>query len=333
MECGEAYGQALEARIMGFCRQEVRPDASHLQYAARCWSHVQRSAPASARFLKGLAKGARLSIEHLTLLALHEEIVHQHHCTAFAATGAATRGGNTIVGMNWDWGPNLYPWPGLLKLAVKGSPRTAAYHYPGLWASAGINEHGLAFMWTGSGYHPRLQPGVGVPTYILIAEILRQSTVERALAFLKRTKHAGSFIFFLGDAGGATAVVEGMPGRLAIERGDPALSRANHYACDDLVRCSQQHLPRAEDMTTLQRARRMAQLMEQHHGQITPAVAKRVLTDRHGPWPWLHQFPGGPQARELPAMTVDSLFAVSQDRVLWTCRGGREPGPWQKVAV
>ena len=30
---------------------------------------------------------------------------------------------------------------------------------------------------------------------------------------------------------------------------------------------------------------------------------------------------------------VDSLLAVSDDRELFTCRGGREAGPWQRVKV
>ena len=63
------------------------------------------------------------------------------------------------------------------------------------------------------------------------------------------------------------------------------------------------------------------------------ADAKRILTDRGTDWPWLHQFPGGRKSHELVGMTVDSLFAVCEDRELWTCRGGRTPGPWQRVRV
>jgi hypothetical protein len=32
-------------------------------------------------------------------------------------------------------------------------------------------------------------------------------------------------------------------------------------------------------------------------------------------------------------MTLDSLIAVCQERVLSTCRGGRKPGPWQHLTV
>jgi len=321
---------------MGFCRQEVKPDKARLAFARKCWKHVERDAPSSAAFMKGMARGAHLSTDHIALLLLHEEIFHMRepHCTAFAATGKATRGGKTIVAMNWDWSTNLYPWAGLLRLSIKGDPRLLTYHFPGLWAGAGINEHGLAFMWTGSGYLPEIKPIVGMPTYVVIAEMLRRRNVEEVLAFLKSIRHAGSFIFFLGDASGKTVVIEGMPGRLSIERSDGAISRANHYTCDDMVRCSNQNLNTGNPMqTTLRRGPRMAAMMREYEGRISPTTAKKIMTDRHGKWPWIHAFPGGPDGVSLGGMTIDSLFAVCQDRVLWTCRGGREPGPWQSVTV
>mgnify|MGYP002624895903 FL=1 len=210
-DCGRAYGEMFREAMLGFCVQEVRPDTKRLAYARRCWKHVEHDAPASARLMRGMAEGSTLSIEQITLISLHEEIVHQPHCTAFAATGSATRDGDTLVAMNWDWAANLYPWASLLRLDVAGSPRVLTYQFPGLWAGAGINEHGLSFMWTGSGYQPRLAPITGMPTYVIIAEMLRRKTVPAVLKFLDGIRHAGSFIFFLGDAAGRIAVVEFIP--------------------------------------------------------------------------------------------------------------------------
>ena len=87
-----------------------------------------------------------------------EEFVHTKHCTAFAAS----RDDRTVVAMNWDWSTHKYPWAGLLKLNMTGSPRMVTYHYPGLWAGAGVNEHGMALMWTGAGYYPPIAPAVGL---------------------------------------------------------------------------------------------------------------------------------------------------------------------------
>jgi predicted choloylglycine hydrolase len=333
-KCGQEYGRRFEQQIMGFCRQEVGPDRTRSKYAERCWKYVKRDAPTSAEFLEGMAVGSRLSLSHLVLLTLHEEIAHLPHCTAFLATGSATRGRKSINAQNWDWAPSLFGWPGLLKLKIKGACETLTYHYPGLWASAGINLSGLTFMWTGGGYYPQLRPRVGIPTYVLIAEILRHKTVDEVIGYLKSIKHAGSFLFFLTDAQGAAAVVEGTPGRLAIEPTDRYITRANHYVCPDIVRCSRQKLPRSRKYTTAQRAGRMEELVRQSEGSITVTTAKKVLTDRHGKWPWLHQYPsGGDHQISLRSMTIDSLIAVSQDRVLHTCRGGRIPSPWQSVGL
>ncbi|MCX5663017.1 MAG: C45 family autoproteolytic acyltransferase/hydrolase [Planctomycetota bacterium] len=330
--CGRSYGEAFEPLIMGFARMEVKPDKRRLAFARRCWGAVERHAPTSAQFLRGAAEGAHLSLEQMVLLSLHEEIFHeQTHCTAFAARAGATRDGKTILAQNWDWLSSLYPWAGLLRLDMNGSPRVATYHYPGLWACAGINERGLGLVWTGGGYFPKVPSVVGVPTYVLIAEILRLSSVEEALAYLMPLRHAGCFIFFLGDATGATAVVEAVPGKKVAERSGEAITRANHYRCGEVLACGKQVRPPKGKSTTLQREARINQLMAEHEGRITPAIARRILTDRHGPWPWIHAFPGGRDEQTLGGMTIDSLFTVSEDRVLWTCRGGRVPGPWQSV--
>jgi hypothetical protein len=328
--CGAAYGETFATLLMGFCRQEVTPSQKRLAYARRCWPHVEESAPTAAKFLRGMAAGSKLSLEHVTLLTLHEEICHKPHCTALAAAGEASDG-KTLIGQNWDWAPQLYPWAGLLRLAQRGQPRLATYHYPGLWACAGVNEAGLGLVWTGGGYFPLVGPVAGVPTYVLIAEILRQRTADEALAYLRTVKHAGSFIFFLGDATGATIVVEAVPGKLAVDRSATPLCRANHYVDPQILKKGRQVAPRRAKSTTLQREQRMAALVEKHRGRLTPAAAQTILTDRGTDWPWLHQFPGGRQERTLDGMTIDSLLVICEDRQLWTCRGGRTPGPWQCV--
>jgi hypothetical protein len=160
-DCGAGYGERFATHLLGFCRQEVRPDRHRLAYARRCWKYVEQWAPTPAQFLRGAAAGAHLSLVHMTLLTLHEEFCHQPHCTALAVTAEAS-GGKTIVGQNWDWPPQLYPWAGLLKLALRGSPRVVTYHYPGLWACAGVNDRGLALACRFCDHRAAVQP-VGGP--------------------------------------------------------------------------------------------------------------------------------------------------------------------------
>jgi isopenicillin-N N-acyltransferase-like protein len=333
-ECGEAYGEAFETRILGFCQQEVKPDKKRLSYAERCWVHIERDAPISAEFIKGMAAGSHLSLEHVTLLTLHEEIAHGG-CTAFAASAEATLEGKAIIGQNWDFPPSIYPWVGLLRLELEGALNTLTYHMPGLWACAGINEAGLSLVWTSTGIFPPVLPEVGVPTYVVVAEILRHKSVRDAIRYIKGIKLAGAFNFFLGDASGSIAVVEAMPGYVSVDQSGPTMTRANHYANADMVRLARQDVSGGVEETyaTVYRSERMAELIQQYQGEISPAVAKEILLDREGDWPWLHQYPAGVGKVELKAMTLDSLFAVCKDRVFFTCRGGREPGPWQEVTL
>lgn len=333
-DCGEAYGSRFEPLIMGFCKQELQPNLKKLAFARKCWPAIQATAPKSARFMQGLARGAHLSLEHIILLSLHEEIYHQHHCTAFAACKTATRGGRTIIGQNWDWNSSLYPWPGIVQTQARGEPAVAAYHYPGLWCCAGVNEEGLALVWTGAGYKPAVQPKVGVPTYVLIAEILRRKNVADALAWLSRVRLAGAFIFFLGDAKGNIAVAEGLPGKLVVDQSGDRLTRGNHYGCPAMIRSSRQPVKdplRSSDKCD--RDQRMHQLLSRNHGRITPELGKSFLLDRHGAKQWLHQYPHGKTGHELGGLTIDSLVIDCAAKKLWTCRGGRKPGPWQTISL
>ena len=96
--CGAAYGARFDSPIMGFIKAEVDPTKSRLEYAARCWKHVARSAPHAAEFLLGMSDGSGLPRDHLTMLTLHEEIYHQPHCTALVVTGNATGVGALATG-------------------------------------------------------------------------------------------------------------------------------------------------------------------------------------------------------------------------------------------
>jgi hypothetical protein len=332
---GQAYGEEFAEGMLGFL-QTLGPDKARLAYAARCWRHIEEDAPLSAEFMQGMAEGSHLPLDHVTLLTLHEEIGHMAHCTAFVASGAATRGGQTINGQNWDFPPGCYPWVSLLRLQLAGTPRTITYQFPGLWACAGINEAGLSLMWTSTGITPLVTAEVGVPTYVLVAEVLRRETVAEAIAYLECVKLAGAFDFLLGDASGAIAVIETLPGYVWVDRSGDAMCRANHYAGSEAARLAQQVLPADGQKPNGSSARcaRMAELLQHHYGTWDAATARAVLTERHGERPWLHQYPEQHDGSwDSGSMTLDSFYAVSEERAFHVCRGGFRPGAWQELSL
>ncbi|MBL9213844.1 MAG: hypothetical protein JNG83_00060 [Opitutaceae bacterium] len=317
--CGRGYGEVQAEAMRALLTMEVRPNRWRLRLAACCWQELGRWEKPVAEFVRGLAEGSGLTPAETTLLLLHEEIVHSKHCTALGATGPGTRDGRAIIGQNWDWASPLTPWPGLLRLRTNAMPATITYGYPGLWAAAGINEHGLALMWTSAGYRPKVAPLVGIPTYALIAGVLSRRTCREAIDLVERTPFAGCFIFFLADAAGEVWVLEAGGGRLEVVPCADVIGRANHYETAALRRFSRQRIPPDNlKENTRSRGRRMAELLRKHRGRIGPRTVESILCD-HGRPPGLnicqHPLPG------RHVVTIDSFYARPDRREFWIARG------------
>ena len=141
------------------------------------------------------------------------------HCTAVAAGPPDTRDGHTYIAQSWDWMERLYGMSSLLLWRRTEGPSLLTCSYPGLWFGAGMNSAGSALVWTSAENIMRIPgPRVGIPTYVLIAQMLYQDSLEGAIEEAHRAKHAGWFAIMLADAKGRIAKVEGAPGELAIER-------------------------------------------------------------------------------------------------------------------
>lgn len=319
--CGEEYGRSQADWIRCFYAMETPPDPWRVRYAKRCWNHLRGWMPPITEWILGMAHGSGLSPEELTLLLLHEEIVHTKPCTAVGATREGTRDGHAIIGQNWDWNPRLYPWSSLLRARTDSMPRTLTYAYPGLWACAGVNEHGLSLVWTGTGYLPKIRPRDGIPTYALLAGIFTRHTCAEVIALCRRTRIAGSFIFFVADANGEVIVIESLNGDLEIERCKDVIDRANHYESERIVRLSGQKLPRdSYKVTTVNRTNRATAWMRKHNGRVDRHVVEGILRS-HLPRPGMsicvHPVPGNNHC----GITVDSFYALPSKREFWIARG------------
>lgn len=318
--CGRDYGETQAEAIDAFLHMEVAPDRQRLRYAGRCWEMLQQWRKPVPEFARGIAEGARLPVEEITLLLLHEEIVHTKPCTALGATRAGTKDGRPIIGQNWDWNSYLYPWSSLLRLRSDDGPAALHYAYPGLWAAAGINEHGLSLVWTGAGYLPKIKPIVGIPTYALIAGLLACKDCAKALALLRRTVNAGCFVFFIADAAGEVWVIEGVPGRMEMVRADDVITRANHYECAGIARRARQNLDQIENplVSTQYRGPRMAALAQRFCGKINRHVMERCLRDEgvgDG-----RNICGRPKGTRR-GLAIDSFYCLPVQREFWIARG------------
>jgi predicted choloylglycine hydrolase len=269
-------------------------------------------------FVQGMVEGSGRSLQEIVLVLLHEEIYHIHTCTGIGATGKGTVDGSAVIGQNWDWDSSFYPWSSVLRLRSDSMPATLTYAYPGLWAAAGMNEHGLSLVWTGAGYFPAVRPDVGIPTYALIAGVLTRRTCRAAITLLQNTRNAGSFIFFLADATGEVWVAEGLPGKINPIQCVDWIARANHFESEGMCRLSKQDVPPKLDANSIARADRMASLAKAHCDRITGEMVATFLND-HGVAPGLGicqhpAFPGD-------GFTMDSFYLLPSKRQMWIARG------------
>jgi predicted choloylglycine hydrolase len=317
-DCGRGYGSSQAEAIGVFLHQQLQPDTLRVAYAERCSKILAEWEKPVFEFVQGMAEGSGRSLQEIVLVLLHEEICHVHSCTGIGATGKGTVDGSAVIGQNWDWDSALYPWSGLLRLHSDSMPGTLTYTYPGLWASAGMNEHGLSLVWTSSGLYPVFPCDVGVPTYALIAGIFTRRTCREAISLLQNTRNAGAFIFFLADAAGEVWVVEGMPGKVHPIECVEWIARANHFESEEMRRLSNQDLPPKLNANSLSRATRMASLAKDHCGQITGELVTTFLSD-HGVAPGLNicQHP----ARPGNGFTLDSFYLLPSRRQMWIARG------------
>ncbi len=238
-ERGRRYGQKFKDGIQSFLDKEIygvftdKPASRDdmLRYAGQCGQAISDYAPAIHEEFEGIAEGSGLRFEEAVLITLHEELYHRGvlpkvpHCTAVAIGPPDTHDGHTYVGQTWDWMPSVFGLSSMLLWKRTEGPSVLAYAYPGLWVGAGVNSAGIALCWTSAQGKGIPGPRVGIPSYVLLTQLLYQETLKDALEEAKRAPQAGWFTFVLADGKGHLANVEGSPRELAIERHKGSLAR------------------------------------------------------------------------------------------------------------
>ncbi len=332
-QCGRAYGTVFADLMHGYMTRETKPSHSRLSFAKACLPFIEKYAAFSFDFLQGAAEGSGFSVEEVTLLSLYEEIwkgsglaaqqrPYEGHCTAFISSRTRSSDERTIVGQSWDFWPHDFPWVGILRLQCQGHPATLTFNFPGMWTGCGINSEGLAQMWTSTGFLPPLANVPGVPTYILISELLNRKSVPEAVDFLQKTPNAGAYIFLLADAMGKTAVVEALPGgKLAVDY-SAVNCRTNQYDIPELIEASYQDLSDPNAKSTKTRHEQAHKVLQSCSESLSLDVVKSALTTK-------------PIFREklFDCITIASLVACCEERALWHCRGGLKPGEWTKTVL
>ncbi len=326
-ERGRMYGRKFNDGIHAFLEREIwKPFAPKpadreplLEYAGACWKAVRSYSPEIADELEGVAEGTGLRVEELVLITSHEELYHRgklpkiQHCTVAAFGPPASADGDTYLGQTWDWMPSVFGLSEMVLWRRKEGPDLLGYAYPGLWAGAGLNANGIALCWTSAQDLDIPGPRVGIPSYLLIAQMLYQPTLEAAIEEARRATHAGWFTFGLADGEGNLAGVEGSPKELAVEMYHGRMARAL-YGTRKMTRT-----PEGEPVKYYARCRKMYELLEQAGAKLTPDALKRHFLDPdQGIW--------------NAHMTVDVMIFNTTRREAHLTRGLGSAGNWRTFA-
>jgi isopenicillin-N N-acyltransferase-like protein len=210
-----------------------------LQHIGKYIPYIKDYSPEIAAEIGGVARGAERAYEEIIMLNLLEEVdvslgikesglsMASSRCTAFAATGKATANGETYLGQSWDTDlESLEHDEGqLFNVKRNSEPDLLVYTYPGMLAAAGLNSAGIGISWNTV---PPLEFKVGVPTYLIVAEILRQKTIGDAIAAILRANRAGCFNFVLADES-EIYDIEATPSDVDITYYDKYMGHANHF--------------------------------------------------------------------------------------------------------
>jgi len=179
---------------------------------------ISRFSPALWEEIGGLADGLGVPVERAVFCFGNNGLrPPTGGCSAVMGAG--------IYGRNYDFGPRRY---GARFIAIQPSESYASIGSSELLTGRldGMNEHGLVI-----GLHlVRTRPRLPGLSCVLIVRIIldRCATTAEAVAMLRRIPHAMAYNYSLLDATGTAAVVEAVPGCVAVRTG-PWLVCTNHF--------------------------------------------------------------------------------------------------------
>lgn len=288
-ERGEKYGKKLKQRIGEFVeylleefRKDEGSDEAPLDHSRKYLPFIESYAKDIYCEMEGIAAGSGRKLEEIALIHLHEERRSfselAQSCTTFAVTGAGTTDGSNLIGQTWDITPDLCQNadPFLLRVERDEGPNFLSYTYPGMMAGAGLNSAGISISWNSV---PRLDFDYGVPTYVIIEQVLRQDKIGDALAAVLQAKRAGCFNFVIGGEEEIYSI-EATPDDSAILYSGKTIGHANHYVSDKFR--DEQDLDRAggrSSASSTVRHNRVNRLLEENFGEIDVETLQEITED------------------------------------------------------
>ena len=265
-----------------------------------------------------------------------DRVLSLQGCTAFAAWGKATADGHLLIGRNFDFEiGQIFDKFKVVHIVVpnQGIP-FVSISWPGMsGVVSGINRTRIAVtINAGKSDHRRDK---GTPVTIVARKILQQaSSLEQAIAIATAARCYISESFLIADGKiGQAVVIEKSPQIAVVRRAGyfrHALACSNHFL-SPLFQAQQKNWHWPEKASSMQRLRRLRELITRHDGKITPTVAAAILRD--------YRRPGGSDiglGHEYtinPGLCSHSLIIDVTAGIVWISRGPHQSGPYLPIAI
>lgn len=330
-ERGEEYGREYADRIGDFVDYlygELGGDdttkADFNIHSRKYLPLIEEFSPDIYSELKGIAVGSDRSLEEIVMISLHEERETyselSKNCTIYAATGGATTDGSTYLGQTWDITPDLCRNgnPFLLKVDREDGPDFMSYTYPGMMAGAGMNEAGIGVSFSSV---PRLGFKPGVPSYVMVEEILRQNKIGDALSKVLKANRAGCFNFILGD-GTEVYDIEGTPDKVEVFYSGETFGHANHYISERFRYKQDINVAGGRSSaSSIIRHNRINRLLKENSGRIDAELLMELLED-HVNFPQsICRHPEPVKEDEVGVISCGVWIIDTTNREFWISKG------------
>jgi isopenicillin-N N-acyltransferase-like protein len=314
--CRENMQKALAMIFDGLALMHQAAPENVTANAMKFLPQLQPFDPDLIELIRGQADGAGLKFEEAVALKCGFDLGGYYQqlsgmCTSFAATGSATKSGQTLLGQNLDWVPGTP-----LDLVRVTRPDGITQLTLVLWgiseytlnsAGYGICENGT---WAAEPYRFPMPIGFYLP------KAMRQPSLGQAMEILRENAR-GLGYYILASADGEIAGIESTQEEYEIMRPErDILVHSNHYLTE---RFKVVDLVNALVPDSLCRVDRIRWLMEEAHGELTREKMMEILSDHDGDPTAIcrHGKPDDPYRSE----SLASYIMIPEDRAFFIAYG------------
>ena len=288
-EIGKQYGTACRDSIrksiqgliggMGFMQRVGKEEI--LAAAKKYLPLVERFDPDMIEMLKGQAEGAGVTFEEVFALRCGTELNWYYQrihtlCTSFAITGKATRGGQTIIGQTYDWGPGT-PMDLVKTKYNNGLEQLSLVIGAGVGGEVLLNSAGLGMVLNVM-YSPPEKQALNVPFAYVISKAMRQERIGDALGVVCASGRSILHYAFASAEGDIIGIETHPNGFNVLYPESDMLVHTNHYLTERFKGSDGSFFTSMEGDSYI-RLQRIKGLIETRYGELTPEIMMDILSD------------------------------------------------------